>query len=154
MRKNNRAARAFRGVGPKCTHKAIAKHARIASLGKEQLLSVHLQRVLSKIKHARKKQFSQNSHHFRNVYFSSDIFVKTSASLSLYDCNLTHNCFDTNLFVLPQVIAVITVEPADKISFVYNCMQTRLSGQCNGKWLISLVCVSRPLVTVIIPWVG
>ena len=36
MRKNNRAARACRGVGPKCTHKAIAKHARIAWLGKEQ----------------------------------------------------------------------------------------------------------------------
>ena len=30
-------------------------------------------------------------------------------------------------------IAVITVEPADKISFVYNCMQTRLRGQYNGK---------------------
>ena len=26
-------------------------------------------------------------------------------------------------------IAVITVEPADKISFVYNCMQTKLRGQ-------------------------
>ena len=46
-------------------------------------------------------------------------------------------------------IAVITVEPADKISFVYNFMQTRLRGQYNGKWPISLVCVSRPLVTVI-----
>ena len=46
-------------------------------------------------------------------------------------------------------IAVITVEPADKISFVYNCMQTSLRGQYNGKWTISLVCVSRPLVTII-----
>ena len=46
-------------------------------------------------------------------------------------------------------MAVITVEPADKIYFVYNCMQTRLRGQYNGKWPISLVCVSRPLVTVI-----
>ena len=46
-------------------------------------------------------------------------------------------------------IAVITVEPADKIRFVYNCLQTRLRGQYNGKWHISLVCVSRPLVTVI-----
>ena len=46
-------------------------------------------------------------------------------------------------------IAVITVEPADKSSFVYNCMQTRLRGQYNGKWPISLACVSRPLVTVI-----
>ena len=48
-----------------------------------------------------------------------------------------------------SAIAVITVEPADKISFVYNCMQTRLRGRYNGKWPISLVCVSRPLVTVI-----
>ena len=30
-------------------------------------------------------------------------------------------------------IAVITVEPADKISFVYNCMHTRLRGQYNEK---------------------
>ena len=29
-------------------------------------------------------------------------------------------------------------------------MQTRLRGQFTGKWAISLVCVSRPLVTVII----
>ena len=28
-------------------------------------------------------------------------------------------------------------------------MQTRLRGQYNGKWAVSLVCVSRPLVTVI-----
>ena len=47
------------------------------------------------------------------------------------------------------LIAVITVEPADKISFVYNSMQTRLRGQYNRKWPISLICVSRPLVTVI-----
>jgi len=33
-------------------------------------------------------------------------------------------CFDS----IPT-IAVITVEPADKISFVYNCMQPRLRGQ-------------------------
>ena len=55
----------------------------------------------------------------------------------------------TLLFVIRPSIAVITVEPAEKISFVYNCMQTRLRGQYNGKWPISLVCVSRPLVTVI-----
>ena len=48
-----------------------------------------------------------------------------------------------------SAIAVITVEPADKISFVYNCMQTRLRGQYNGKWPISLVCVLTPLVTAI-----
>ena len=33
------------------------------------LLPVHLQRALSTIKDARKKQESQNSHHFPNVYF-------------------------------------------------------------------------------------
>ena len=46
-------------------------------------------------------------------------------------------------------IAVITVEPADKTSFVYSCIQTRLRGQYNGKWPISLVCVSKPLITFI-----
>ena len=30
-------------------------------------------------------------------------------------------------------IAVITVEPADKVSFVYNCMETRLRGEYSGK---------------------
>ena len=66
------------------------------------------------------------------------------------------NCWqhetDSTMTLLPVfdlTIAVITVEPADKISFVYNCMQTRLRGQYNGKWPISLACVSRPLVTVI-----
>ena len=53
-----------------------------------------------------------------------------------------------NLEMFPP-IAVITVEPADKISCVYNCMHTRLRGQYNGKWPIRLVYVSRPLVTVI-----
>ena len=32
-----------------------------------------------------------------------------------------------------QHISLIIVEPADKISFVYNCMETRLRGQYNGK---------------------
>ena len=43
---------------------------------------------------------------------------------------------------LMHAIAVVTVEPADKTSFVYNCMKTRLKGQYNGKWPISLVCES------------
>ena len=51
--------------------------------------------------------------------------------------------------LLTAGIAVITVEPAHKISFVYNCMETRLRAEYNGKWPISLVCVSRPLVTVV-----
>ena len=33
------------------------------------LLPVHLQRALSTVKKTRKKQSSQNSHHFPNVYF-------------------------------------------------------------------------------------
>ena len=45
-------------------------------------------------------------------------------------------------------IAVITIEPSDKISFVYNCMQTRLgevthclcvktAGNCNNSYSMS-----------------
>jgi len=34
---------------------------------------------------------------------------------------------------LMHALAVITVEPADKTSFVYNCMKTRLKGQYNWK---------------------
>ena len=58
--------------------------------------------------------------------------------------------FQDNYYIKQLVkgqIAVITVEPADKISFVYNCIQTRRRGQYNGKWPISLAGVSRPLVT-------
>ena len=58
--------------------------------------------------------------------------------------------FQDNYYIKQLVkgqIAVITVEPADKIAFVYNCIQTRRRGQYNGKWLISLAGVSRPLVT-------
>ena len=46
-------------------------------------------------------------------------------------------------------IAVIAVEPAGKASFVLGCIQTRLMGQYNGKWPISLVYMSKPLITVI-----
>ena len=48
-----------------------------------------------------------------------------------------------------SLIAVITVEPACKASFVLGCIQTRLMGQYNGKWPISLVYMSKPLMTVI-----
>ena len=44
---------------------------------------------------------------------------------------------------------VITVELAHKTSLVYSCMQTRLKAQYNGKRPINLVCVSKPLITVI-----
>ena len=46
-------------------------------------------------------------------------------------------------------IAVITVEPAGKASFVLGCIQTRLMGQYNAKWPISLVYMWKPLITVI-----
>ena len=42
-------------------------------------------------------------------------------------------CLSSVRTCFAALIAVITVEPADKISFVYNCMQTRLRGQYNGK---------------------
>ena len=45
-------------------------------------------------------------------------------------------------------MAVITVEPAGKTSVVYSYMQARLMSQLNGEWLMSLVCVSKPLITV------
>ena len=44
--------------------------------------------------------------------------------------------------------AFVTVEPSGKASFVYSYMQTKLNGQYNGKWPISLACVSKPLITV------
>ena len=40
-----------------------------------------------------------------------------------------------------------TIEPAGKASFVYSCMQTRLLAKYSDKWPISLVCVSKPLMT-------
>ena len=46
-------------------------------------------------------------------------------------------------------IFFITVEPASKAIFVLGCIQTRLMGQYNGKWPISLVYKSKPLITVI-----
>ena len=55
-----------------------------------------------------------------------------------------------NLFqVVPGAIAVIAVEPMGKASFVHSYVQTRLSGQCNGKWPFSLVYVLKPLITAI-----
>ena len=44
--------------------------------------------------------------------------------------------------------AAITDEPAGKGFFVYSCMQTRLMAQYNGIWPISLVYMSKPLITV------
>ena len=66
-------------------------------------------------------------------------------------CALILHSWKPGVAPLPSTvaIAVITVEPADKTSFVYSCIQTRLTGQYNGKWPISLVCVSKPLITFI-----
>ena len=58
-------------------------------------------------------------------------------------------CTPKGTRILDEPIAVITVEPAHKTSLVYSCMQTRLKAQYNGKWPINLVCVSKPLITVI-----
>ena len=41
------------------------------------------------------------------------------------------------------------IEPAGKASFVSRCMQTRLIVQNSGKGPISLVYVSKPLITAI-----
>ena len=53
------------------------------------------------------------------------------------------------LLVSAILIPVITVEPASKASLVSSCIETRLIGQCNGKWPISLVYGSKPLIPVI-----
>ena len=46
-------------------------------------------------------------------------------------------------------MVVITVELTSKASFVYNCMPTKLMGQYNAKWHISLIYVSKPVIPVI-----
>lgn len=45
-------------------------------------------------------------------------------------------------------IAVSALEPEGKASFVEGCTQTRLMGHDNGERPISLVYVSKPLITV------
>ena len=44
---------------------------------------------------------------------------------------------------------IVAVAPTGKASFVYSYVQTRLMGQYNGKWPISLVYVLKPLITAI-----
>ena len=65
------------------------------------------------------------------------ICVYVSGDLALYTPHLKPNSWTPAIFPgmrkVVSAIAVITVEPADKISFVYNCMKTRLRGQYNGK---------------------
>ena len=46
-------------------------------------------------------------------------------------------------------ITVVEVAPAGKASFVYSYVQTRLTGQYNGKWPFSLVYVLKPQITAI-----
>ena len=58
----------------------------------------------------------------------------------------------TNLLKFRQTrsaIAVITVVPMGKASFVYSYGKRRLMGQYNGKWSISLVYALKLLITVI-----
>ena len=61
-------------------------------------------------------------------YFGNDKFaaarVGSSSPFRASTVSFTSGSFE---------IAVITVEPADKTSFVYSCMQTRLKGQYNEK---------------------
>ena len=51
-------------------------------------------------------------------------------------CPLLLNC----------LIAVIPIEPAGNASLLYIYKQTRLMGQYIGKWRISLIYVSKPVV--------
>ena len=44
---------------------------------------------------------------------------------------------------------IVAVAPKGKASFVYSYVQTRLMGQYNGKWPISVVYVLKPLITAI-----
>ena len=59
--------------------------------------------------------------------FHSQIILLSNSE----DCNNQESILKFNVHC--STIAVITVEPADKISFVCNCMQTRLRGQYNRK---------------------
>ena len=60
---------------------------------------------------------------------SGEVSVKTRSTPASLSCKGKVTKHTT----VKRSIAVITVEPADKIPFVYNCMQTRLRGQYNGK---------------------
>ena len=75
----------------------------------------------------------------------------------IVNTRITSNAFIVNEVHIPYYenrwslhpIAVITVEPTGKASFVYSCMKTRLLGQYVGKWPISLVYLSKPLISLI-----
>jgi len=58
--------------------------------------------------------------------------------------NVMLSCGDARLS-----IAVIAIAPMRKALCVYSYVQTRLMGQCNGKWPISLLYVLKPLITAI-----
>ena len=82
---------------------------------------------------------------------SGDIIFGPPCTLTVTD---TSSSFKIKVVKITAItyrilMAVITVDPADKTSFVYSCMQTRLMGQYNGNRPISLVCVSKPLITVV-----
>ena len=48
-------------------------------------------------------------------------------------------------------IGVIAVEPGDKASFVHSCIQMRLMGQHNENGPISLIYLSKLLITAVTP---
>ena len=48
-----------------------------------------------------------------------------------------------------RIMPVVTGEPAGKAFFDYRCMKMKLGGQYSGKWSISPIYVSKPLITVI-----
>ena len=63
--------------------------------------------------------------------YDSGVPTKCAFPAALYGVNTS--IIKASGYETRSPIAVITVEPPDKISFVYNCMHTRLRGQYNGK---------------------
>ena len=49
-----------------------------------------------------------------------------------------------------RIMPVVTGEPAGKAFFDYRCMKMKLGGQYSGKWSISPIYVSKPLITVFV----
>ena len=81
-----------------------------------------------------------NTSHSTNLFTNSFDHISTNGKAPLHShINLQH-----------LTIAVIAVASTLKASFVYSrYVQTKLMGQFNGKWSISLVYVLKPLITAI-----
>ena len=78
----------------------------------------------------------------KKTFFWDKTSITWDTPHSFFSFCLLH-AFYSSLFMFITLLDVITAEPADKTSFVYNCMQTRRRGQYNGKLPISLVWVSN-----------